>query len=353
MLRRSRLKGLMFLAVVALAAPSFAEEGVLCLQKQLASLNYDPGPLDGKVGPATRRALARFEDDEGLVADRRLDAFSAIIFCHELGLRNPDLAKQWPSASGSQRVEIAGEPDNQLRFVIAQEATAARIKIATLFDVRLAAPVDIVAGSTAREIAESAKPFTESSDGAVDRAAERLCRDAPAYGFNTTYLPGVILFCQRPGAVYHGGFPPRDARNLLGRMLAMEMIFQLTGDPANGSEDEYLRRTGPMWLIVGTMQLLQREVDGATTPLGRQKAVEKLRTEGIRNPRSMEYYLSSLEDPVGIGRTGFLVTDDMTRDTGLSPIGIFYRNLGIGASLDEAFQAAFGKSRTAVYEGYP
>jgi hypothetical protein len=195
--------------------------------------------------------------------------------------------------------------------------------------------------------------LTDSPAASVRRFAKRLCQDAPDYGIASTHLPGVILFCHRPDATYNSGFTARDLRNQLGRMLAMEMITQLTGDPATGSDDEYLRRNGPMWLIVGTMQLLQREVDGVITPLGRKTSVEKLRTEGVTNPRRMEYYLSSLEDPAGIGRTGLLVTDDLTRESGLQPIGTFYRVLGTGLTVEDAFQAAFGKSLAEVYEGYP
>lgn len=349
----SRVLGVLGLAILGLAAPVSAEEGALCLQRQLAALGHDPGATDGRIGPATRRALEAYEAEKGRVADRRLDAFSAIVFCRELGLRDPALAREWPSSDRRLRVEIAGEPDDQLRADLIYEANAALAKVETLFDLKLAAPVDIVFGSDPQAIAARAKDFTESSDGAVDRSARRLCREAPEYGVSTTYLPGVILFCQRPDAVYHGGFPPREVRNRLGGMLAMEVIFQLTGDPANGSEEEYFRRTGPMWLIVGTMQLLQREVDETSTPLGRKNAAEKLRAEGILNPRRVEYYQSSLEDPVAIGKTGLLVADDLTRERGLRPIGVFYRALGTGATVDEAFEQAFGKSRAEVYEGYP
>lgn len=349
----SRVVGMVGVAVLCLGTPLHAEEGALCLQKQLAALGHDPGKADGRVGPATRRALEEYEEKNGRLADRTLDNFSAIIFCRELGLQDSALAREWPSSGRRLRVEIAGERDDQLRADLIYEANAALSTIEALFDLQLAAPVDIVFGSDPDEIAERAKGFTESSGGAVERSVRRLCREAPVYGVNGTYLPGVILFCQRPDAVYHGGFPPREVRNVLGRLMAMELIFQLTGYPANGSDEEYFRRTGPMWLIVGTMQLLQREVDAIITPLGRQNAAKKLRAEGILNPSNMEYYQSSLEDPVEIGRTGLLVTDDLTRESGLALIGVFYRALGTGLSVDEAFERAFGKTRQAVYEGYP
>jgi peptidoglycan hydrolase-like protein with peptidoglycan-binding domain len=345
--------GLVGLILMTLVTPLRAQEAVVCLQEQLAALGHDPGPPDGSVGPATRRALGALEAANGVVADRKLDPFSALVFCRELGLADPALKRHWPAFGRRLRIEIAGTPDNDLRTDLLFEANAALSKVETLFDLELAAPVNIVFGSNAAEIAERAAPLTASPVGAVRRFAFRLCRAAPDYGVSSSHLPGVILFCHRPDAVYHGGFNTREVRNQLGRMLAMEMITQLTGDPATGSDDQYFRRNGPMWLIVGTMQLLQREVDDVTTPLGRKTSVEKLRKEGVPHPRAMEYYLSSLEDPVGIGRTGFLVTDDLTRETGLAPLGVFYRTLGTGASVDEAFEQAFGKSLDEVYEGYP
>jgi Putative peptidoglycan binding domain len=353
MQRLSTLLGMISLILIALALPLRADEGVLCLQKQLAALGHDPGPPDGSIGPATRRALDAYEAADGMVADRQLDAFSALVFCRELGLTDPALKRLWPAFGRRLRIETAGTPDTDLRSDLLFEANAALAKVETLFEVELAAPVTIVFGSNATEIAERAIPLARSTAVSVRRFARRVCEDAPSYGVSSSHLPGAILFCTRPDAVAIGGFNIRDVRNQLGRLLAMEMITQLTGDPATGSDDDYLRRNGPMWLIVGTMQLLQREVDEATTPLGRTTSVEKLRKEGVPHPRVMEYYLSSLEDPTGIGRTGLLVADDLTRETGLATLGVFYRTLGTGASVDEAFKRAFGKSLDEVYQGYP
>ncbi len=342
-----------WLGLALLSQPALAGEGALCLQEQLSTLGFDPGKPDGKIGPATRRALAAFEAANTPVAMRALDEFSALVFCRELGLEDPDLKRHWPAFGRRLRIEIAGEPDNDLRTALLNEANAALLKVETLFDVRLVAPVDIVFGSDAGEIAERAVPLTASSAGAVKRFGVQMCQDAPDYGVSSTHLPGVILFCHRPDAVYNGGFNIRAVRNQLGRMLAMEMITQLTGDPATGSDDTYYRRNGPMWLIVGTMQLLQREVDDVITPLGRKTSVEKLRTEGVPDPRSMAYFLSSVDDPEGIGRTGLLVTDDLTREQGLATLGVFYRALGTGETVDTAFERAFGKSLDQVYQSYP
>jgi peptidoglycan hydrolase-like protein with peptidoglycan-binding domain len=36
------------------------------LQRQLKRAGYDPGAIDGQVGPSTRRALSRFQEAHGL-----------------------------------------------------------------------------------------------------------------------------------------------------------------------------------------------------------------------------------------------------------------------------------------------
>ncbi len=41
-------------------------------QRELGAMGYDPGPVDGRMGPRTRKALIAFQTDKGLPADGRL-----------------------------------------------------------------------------------------------------------------------------------------------------------------------------------------------------------------------------------------------------------------------------------------
>jgi len=50
---------------------SFAE--LQTIQTRLKELGYDPGEPDGRLGPATRAAVSRFQSDNGLIADGHLD----------------------------------------------------------------------------------------------------------------------------------------------------------------------------------------------------------------------------------------------------------------------------------------
>lgn len=49
-------------------------EAVANIQRDLARLGYDPGPVDGQMGPRTRAAIARFENAQGpKIADNPVD----------------------------------------------------------------------------------------------------------------------------------------------------------------------------------------------------------------------------------------------------------------------------------------
>lgn len=44
------------------------------IQARLNELGYDAGPVDGKPGPATRRAIEAYQQDQGLERDGRATA---------------------------------------------------------------------------------------------------------------------------------------------------------------------------------------------------------------------------------------------------------------------------------------
>lgn len=54
-----------------------SNRSVLQAQQILAELGYDPGPLDGLLGPSTRSALKQYQLDRGLPQTGELDEATA------------------------------------------------------------------------------------------------------------------------------------------------------------------------------------------------------------------------------------------------------------------------------------
>jgi hypothetical protein len=54
-------------------ADSYSESLVARVQSRLAHDGYDPGPIDGDMGPQTRRAIRAYQDDTGLPITGEID----------------------------------------------------------------------------------------------------------------------------------------------------------------------------------------------------------------------------------------------------------------------------------------
>ncbi len=55
------------------AVPNLDQEAIKKVQDALKSKGFDPGPIDGVVGPRTREAVRRFQDSYGIKADGQID----------------------------------------------------------------------------------------------------------------------------------------------------------------------------------------------------------------------------------------------------------------------------------------
>ena len=59
---RARAAFFTFCILVCVAGIAFAQSSpVVDVQKQLSALGYDPGPIDGALGPKTRKAVEAFQ----------------------------------------------------------------------------------------------------------------------------------------------------------------------------------------------------------------------------------------------------------------------------------------------------
>ena len=55
------------------AVPSLTVEGIRQVQQALAKKGFDPGPIDGVLGPQTEQALRKFQDYYGIKVTGRID----------------------------------------------------------------------------------------------------------------------------------------------------------------------------------------------------------------------------------------------------------------------------------------
>ncbi len=77
MCRKALLLIFLILIVVTALIPfqaSAYDSGIADAQRRLAESGFEPGPIDGLIGPRTRRAIKDFQKSKGLSVNGRLDA---------------------------------------------------------------------------------------------------------------------------------------------------------------------------------------------------------------------------------------------------------------------------------------
>ena len=55
------------------AVPSLTLDGIRQVQQALAKKGFDPGPIDGVLGPQTEQAIRKFQDHYGIKVTGRID----------------------------------------------------------------------------------------------------------------------------------------------------------------------------------------------------------------------------------------------------------------------------------------
>jgi peptidoglycan hydrolase-like protein with peptidoglycan-binding domain len=55
------------------AVPTLTAEGIRTVQQALQKKGFDPGPIDGIMGPQTEQAVRKFQDAYGISTSGRID----------------------------------------------------------------------------------------------------------------------------------------------------------------------------------------------------------------------------------------------------------------------------------------
>ncbi len=188
---RLKLGNHIFLPRRSVSTPGYtsSREGVQRLQTQLKGMGFDPGNVDGVMGPRTKAAVKEFQARNGLVADgvvgpRTAAVLSTMGSAGVSGSQNPRNVSGIPVAAPASTASAAAEQLAGLKpFTSVSNYTASA-----------ATPRPVIASSGVRDVT-SYLPVTPPVTPAAPRQYNNMVPSAPVYqkptGFNPYSFGGV------------------------------------------------------------------------------------------------------------------------------------------------------------------
>lgn len=327
------------LAAYLFAAPVAAWDAVACVQAQLNALGHDAGAVDGRVGPATRRALADYEAANGTITTRPFDRFSAIVHCRQIGLRHPEARALWPATEATPFI-LRADADVDSTYVAGVKfgIQGGLAQMRGRYGVGLAAPFLVLIGRNEQEVmglVEKDLPWDGSKSWMRDELT-RICGEEYPRGVS---LPGLIMICNAPVGTIRRSYYYEDGQALARHEVFHEAQNQLAGELPDFTEAKWLRYFGPKWLIEGSAMVFERG------PLPVERAAGK--------------YLPKLESHADGTKAGTLLytlghaaaSVLAKRGTGLGGVLDYYERIGKGAAWRDAFTESFGVTVSDFYAG--
>ncbi|KHQ53137.1 His-Xaa-Ser repeat protein HxsA [Mameliella alba] len=343
-----------FYGVFALAGPAVAQDPhVVCVQRQLDALGFDPGPADGAIGPQTRGALGRLvsetEAREALEVLPGLSARAALGWCREIARLYPEARGPMPSSEGPQIWTPEGfDPMMRLELQIAFDEVARYFE--ERFGVALASRVQLVAANDPESlgrILRAAASHQEVGAAEVRRTAERNCRKSSRIG--ASMYRHHMVFCWREE--FEAGNTARfeDFRVWLRRVMAHEFTHHLQRELAYDKVPQWVRRgqsvrprMGPAWMVEGGAQVIEyryiHDIHDSSLPrtkwlrLGASRS--GLTLDGIRRK-------GEVREPNAYS-TSFYAVHLLTERFGEETLVNYWRRLGETDRWETAFEDVFG-----------
>ena len=313
-----------------------------CVQRQMNALGYGPLIEDGRIGPATRAALARYEAVAGVLPARPLKAATAIIHCRKLGLRHPAARRVWPvRAEPFQVVTEAGMPDSfggmiRNTLVVTLKFLKDDVKV------ELAAPFVIALGQDRHALAALTEAYLPQGYTRSGTAYD-LIQTCAGPRLRGLAYPGLILLCvpkdeNRPKAQVF-----EDIRWVASHEVVHEVQWQLTGLASVWNDRTILAERGPDWLIEGTADALsgrRRNLDDALWYL---RQAQDLPRDASRDLSKLELFAAGWEAKERLYVLGAGAASQLAlRNSGLPGLIAFYDRLGEGVVWPDAFSRTFG-----------
>jgi peptidoglycan hydrolase-like protein with peptidoglycan-binding domain len=90
----SLVMGLLVLSLALRASATGSSDGVKKVQQTLTDKGYNPGTVDGAMGPRTRAAIGKYQQDQGLKVTHHIDSDTA----DKLGVPQESVGNTFKSA---------------------------------------------------------------------------------------------------------------------------------------------------------------------------------------------------------------------------------------------------------------
>ncbi|MEM7438669.1 MAG: peptidoglycan-binding domain-containing protein [Pseudomonadota bacterium] len=341
---------LVFAAILAIASPTFAKNTYInCVQRQLTASGHDPGPIDGALGPQTRRALAAFTSkNDGYSHLPKLSLRSGVTWCRTLAEENAALRQYRPAAEGilwrfGPKITAEDRPFFRKAF-----ASAAKFFKDT-FDFEGASRIEIVVATTTdaafKELVELKKRSNRRAR-LSKKEVKRRCNPSKEYPLFAYASRDAIVVCLTEEALEWLKSPNGRYARFLERVMVHEFTHMVQRELVADKVEIPRRRDarslmGPGWMVEGVAKVMEREFElqnRRNPPLfKRYEAARNAEKTKLRN--LSKSWGPSAKDEYAVS---FWASELLNRRYGKDALLAYFDAVGAGNSWESAFQLIFG-----------
>ncbi len=344
------------LAFAVSAGAAMAQDaGVRCVQQQLSTAGFNPGPLDGIPGRATRQAMRNFFALHGQAVPTNLTGNNGMVLCRQIGLLDTSLQIHWPARRTPVIATASAGVDRITEGAVYGAAHKALSRISAWYGFEIPMPVQVVVADNARDLE---RMLLDRADGNLNdlRAQADYHCSAPGGISGLAYFD-LLGICIRRGASVSGNLDVRDLNLVVAHEVTHAVQAQLVGHaPWYRDLSSHIGHRGPLWLTEGSATFISEMLNW--NDVGIDEIAESLHGDLLTGDWPVLSDLALRQDTEEETRQlyhggSFAVASMISPTEAAIPnlLG-YYEDIGLGATWEEAFEARFGQSPATFYANF-
>lgn len=329
-----------------------ANEYVECVQNQLRRQGFDPGVVDGQMGPKTRAAFGAFAEDAGIEAPR-LTNKSSLTWCREITGYFPPGKPYWPSYQPSIfKIDDAIRVD--AKWLLRRSFASAKSYFKRNYDVELVSRIDIAGSGDTAQLGRYAVQLLQGR-GDLTRGAKRHIRkvcDKPetiaAIAFRNQIIVcwPEITSTHREEAAQQREKTRQILKHYLPSLMVHEFMHHIQYELSETKSAPYKREgqrqiPGPTWLAEGSASYMEFKfnAEGERFDIFTSAKLRGRARKGSASLRQLRALgsVDSHEDYAIAHFASYL----LARRYGSESLVQYWRELGKGKSWEQAFSDTF------------